>query len=314
MINGKNQRLVEVCLSKEMSGWFIVRLRRDEPSVEWGGNEIKRGTAEMIDWKRVIQGSPLRFKLKSMGLDIFQEWSIRAAHKHHLSVQKIRTGVQAEQIESDILDHLTEGLEVLFEERYSHKPMSWRYGFLCGYVRAKLTTGWHKRYLSLNSKQYEDLVKLAAMREFFEQDPESVSAVQSIYRYRLAGMDEPEDGELALEPISSRGGGDELDAENDRASGEDMSRAGVSDEDLSGVIPFPVSRAPGTRDCKEGFGEELRVMLKDIIQEKLDLIFDREYGPSIDLCPPLDAHLPEPDICGILQQLDVGIPARAENR
>ncbi len=268
----------------------------------------------MIDLKRVIQGSPLRFKLKAMGQDIFEEWSFRAAHKHHLSVQKIRTGVQAEQIEADILDHLTEGLEVLFEERYSHKPMSWRYGFLCGYVRAKLTSGWHKRYLSLNSKQYEDLVKLAAMREFFEQHSESVLAVQSIYRYRLAGMDEPEDGELALETISSRGEGDESDAESDRVLEEDMSRAGVNDEDLSGVIPFPVFRIPGGRRPEEVFGEELRMLLKDIIQEKLDLIFDREYGPSIDLCPPLDAHLPEPDICGILQQLDAFIPARAENR
>ncbi len=247
----------------------------------------------MIDLKRAVLESPLRFKLKGMGLDIFGEWSLRAAQKHHLAVTRIRAEVKGEQVEADILDHLVEGMGILLEERYSHKPMSWRYGFLCGYVRAKLTAGWHKRYLSLNSRQYEDLVKLAALREFIDQEPSTADSIHSIYNYRMSCMEENEVEEPAL---------DEFSKTTDRpdAPGHEEPR----DSAPPGVIFFPASKIPGKTRPGEIFGQELRKLLKDIIQEKLDLFFDREYGPSIDLCPPLDAHLPEADICGILKKLD----------
>ena len=234
----------------------------------------------MKDLKSAIDHSPLRFKMRPMSLEIFEEWSSRAARKHHLPVTRIRDEVSEEELESDLVDHLTEGIGLLFEERYSHKPMSWRYGFLCGYVRAKLTTGWHKRYFSRNSRGYEELVKLAALREFLGGDPASVRTICAIYEGRL----ETEEG---------------TDSERKDAS-DQMAPAPLPE----GVLIFPTHRLPNHPPPEEGFARELRELLKDIIQEKLDLYLDEDYGSLMELCPPLDTHLPEDEVCALLQELD----------
>jgi len=151
-------------------------------------------STENVDYKKRIIDSGLIFSIKDISNQVFSQWIKDATVVYDLS-QEFVDKVKNDSFEEIFLDNLLEAIESLVEDKSIEKQSvkGWAFGFLCGHIQGALNIFWVNKYILEPSKEYENLMRIKAIREWINFDSESLDKIHNIYKYLIEQRIQPDE-------------------------------------------------------------------------------------------------------------------------
>jgi len=138
--------------------------------------------------KKKIRKSALTFKIKDLANKIFSMWLDNASFVYDLPSEYIdRIKNDNDEVESIFLDHLDLAINSLVNNDSDKKSIKgWSFGFLCGHIQGSIDVEWFNKYVLEPSKEYENLMKAKAIKEFINFDKASFEKIFLIYEHLIS--------------------------------------------------------------------------------------------------------------------------------
>lgn len=101
--------------------------------------------------------------------------------------------IQNDKVEDAFLDCLADAINTLVEDKSIEKKSvkGWSFGYVCGYVQGRLDVAWYNKYIVETGRDYEDIMKIKAVIEFFKCDALLLDRIGSVYSYLLEQRVQP---------------------------------------------------------------------------------------------------------------------------
>lgn len=145
-----------------------------------------------MNYKKKIRQSILVFKIKSIAEKVFSTWLENASVIYDLSPTYIER-IKDDETESIFLERLNSAINSLVKEKSDDKKSikGWSFGFLCGHIQGGIDVEWVNKYVIEPSKDYENLMKLKAIKEFINFDDTSFDQIFLINQYLNSKRTQP---------------------------------------------------------------------------------------------------------------------------
>lgn len=142
--------------------------------------------------KKKIRQSILTFKIKDIAEKVFSIWLDNASFVYDLSPEYIDK-IKDDDVDDIFLDHLDRAIKSLVHDKSDEKKSTkgWSFGFLCGHIQGSIDVEWVNRYVIEPSKEYENLMKAKAIKEFINLDNASFEKIFLIYEQLISKRVQP---------------------------------------------------------------------------------------------------------------------------
>jgi hypothetical protein len=141
---------------------------------------------EDLKYIKIIENSPLIFKIKDVSLKFFDVWKIAMQSKY----PDILFDSKAKILATDMIHSFAESLKALFmeekeETRIFPKWLKWSEGFILGFVASSLTSQWVNEYIYMKTAEYKQLMFLKAIILYFDVDKATMFRINQLYKYLI---------------------------------------------------------------------------------------------------------------------------------
>jgi len=132
---------------------------------------------------KIIQESPLVFKIKDIASEIYDSW--RAHTKSKYPDYPFEASVKT--LETDLKIAIAKSLECLWKEekREKRKRPRWSTGFILGCISSTLSTQWSYEYVYIETDEYQQLLLLKTLIQYLDLDLITVERLKKLYNYFL---------------------------------------------------------------------------------------------------------------------------------
>lgn len=130
---------------------------------------------------KIVQGSPLIFKIKNIASEIYDSW--RTSTKSQYPDYPFKANLKT--LATDLEIAFVESLKCLWKEEKeeNRKIPGWSTGFILGYVSSALSTKWSYQYVYIETDEYKQLLLLKALIQYLDVDLTSMERLEKIYNY-----------------------------------------------------------------------------------------------------------------------------------
>ena len=132
---------------------------------------------------KIIQESPLIFKIKDIASEIYDSWRVHTKPKYpdYLFEANVKT------LETDLRMALAKSLKWLWKEEKEEKRKrpDWSTGFILGCISSTLSTEWSYQYVYIETDEYKQLLLLKTLIQYLDVDRITVERLKKLYNYFL---------------------------------------------------------------------------------------------------------------------------------
>lgn len=145
-----------------------------------------------MNYKKKIKSSPLAFRINSISKEVFTIWLKNAKTAYNLKSDLIDK-IQNDKVDDLFLNYLADAIKILVEDKSIEKKtvQGWSFGYVCGNVQGKLEVTWYNKYILESSIEYENIMKIKAVIEYFKMDALLLDKIGNIYSYLLEKRVQP---------------------------------------------------------------------------------------------------------------------------
>lgn len=145
-----------------------------------------------MDYKKKIKRSPIAFRISVISKVVFAEWLENAKVAYSLQADLIDI-IKNDDVENLLMDCLTDAIKTLVENKSIEKKAvpGWSFGYVCGNVQGRLEAIWYKKYILETGIEYENIIKLKAIVEYFKLDLLLLDKIGKIYSHLLEQRVQP---------------------------------------------------------------------------------------------------------------------------
>ena len=138
---------------------------------------------EDLKYIKIIEKSPLIFKIKEVSLKFFDVWKIAMQSKY----PDILFDRNPKILATDMIYSFAKSLKSLFMEKKEKDRMlpKWSEGFIFGFVASNLTTHWVNEYIYINTAEYKQLMFLKAIILYFNVDKITTLRINQLHNYLI---------------------------------------------------------------------------------------------------------------------------------
>src|SRR3990167_10797116 len=117
---------------------------------------------------KIIQESPLIFKIKDIASEIYDSW--RAHTKPKYPDYSFEASIKT--LETDLKIAFAKSLKCLWEEEKEEerKRLGWSTGFILGCISSTLSTQWSYQYVYKKTDEYKQLLLLKTLTQYLDFD------------------------------------------------------------------------------------------------------------------------------------------------
>jgi hypothetical protein len=139
-----------------------------------------------MDYKKKIKRSPLAFRISKISKEVFAVWLENAKTAYNLQADLIDK-IQNDKVEDVFLDYLAAAIKVLVEDKSIEKKTvpGWSFGYVCGNVQGRLEVTWYNKYILETGIEYENIIKIKAVIEYFKLHTLLLDEIGKIYSHLL---------------------------------------------------------------------------------------------------------------------------------
>lgn len=139
-----------------------------------------------MDYKKKIKRSSLAFRISKISKEVFAVWLENAKTAYNLQADLIDK-IQNDRVEDVFLDYLAAAIKVLVEDKSIEKKTvpGWFFGYVCGNVQGRLEVTWYNKYILETGIEYENIIKIKAVIEYFKLDTLLLDEIGKIYSHLL---------------------------------------------------------------------------------------------------------------------------------
>ncbi len=132
---------------------------------------------------KIIQVSPLIFKIKDIASEIYDSW--RAHTKPKYPDYPFEASIKT--LETDLKIAFAKSLECLWKEEKEEKRkrLGWSTGFILGCISSILSTQWSYQYVYIETDEYKQLLLLKTLIQYLDFDLITVERLKKLYHYFL---------------------------------------------------------------------------------------------------------------------------------
>ncbi|MBV5339668.1 MAG: hypothetical protein J0665_08910 [Deltaproteobacteria bacterium] len=154
-----------------------------------------------MNYKKKIKNSPLAFRINSISKEVFTIWLENAKTAYNLKPDLINK-IQNDKFEDVFLNYLSDAIKILVEDKSLEKKTvpGWSFGYVCGNVQGKLEVTWYNKYILEASIEYENILKIKAVIEYFKLDTLLLDKIGTIYSHLLEQRVQPSVDKCEVSP------------------------------------------------------------------------------------------------------------------
>lgn len=132
---------------------------------------------------KIIQESPLIFKIKDIASEIYDSWRSHTKPKY----PDYPFEASGKTLETDLKIAITKSFELLWKEEKEEKRkrLGWSTGFILGCISSTLSTQWSYQYVYIETDEYKQLLLLKTLVQYLDLDLITVERLKKLYNYFL---------------------------------------------------------------------------------------------------------------------------------
>ena len=139
-----------------------------------------------VDYKKKIKTSAVAFGIKKISKEVFAVWLENAKTAYSLH-SGLLDKIKNDRVEDVFLNYLADAIKALVEDTSIEKKSAkgWSFGYVCGYLQGRLDVAWYNKYIVETGREYEDIMKIKAVIEYFKWDTLLLDNIGKIYCHLL---------------------------------------------------------------------------------------------------------------------------------
>ena len=139
---------------------------------------------------RIMENSPLIFKIKKVSSQIFDVWKNVMKERYPHFLFKAEKSI----LEQDLLISFSEALKSLIEDKEENEDQNlpgWEEGYIYGFVSSNVAGHWVHEYIYTEDKEYKELMYIKALIIYLQFDKIITYRIERLHKYLIEGKIEP---------------------------------------------------------------------------------------------------------------------------